>query len=103
MQNHVDLAPMQYDAILARGFPFTPVKRINVNLTSEDQLRAEVETICVADGTPFVLEDWHNSPRWNHTLFTFPRINEIYGNEGKKKARFRLVNQPCVSLKAYLD
>ncbi|KAF9961383.1 hypothetical protein BGZ72_003865 [Mortierella alpina] len=81
MQNHVDLAPMQYDSILARGFPFVPVKRINVNQVSQAQLRAEVETICVAEGTPFVLEDWHQSPSWNHTLFTFPHINEIYGDE----------------------
>ncbi|KAF9571533.1 hypothetical protein EC968_000427 [Mortierella alpina] len=81
MQNHVDLAPMHYDTIMARGFPFTPVRRINVNQTSQDQLRTEVETICVAEGTPFVLEDWHNRPGWNHTLFTFPHINEIYGNE----------------------
>ncbi|KAF9292136.1 hypothetical protein BGZ68_010391 [Mortierella alpina] len=81
MQNHVDLAPMHYETIIARGFPFVPVKRINVNQASQDQLQAEVETICVAEGTPFVLEDWHNSPGWNHTLFTFPHINEIYGNE----------------------
>ncbi|KAG9322939.1 hypothetical protein KVV02_004315 [Mortierella alpina] len=81
MQNHVDLAPMHYGTIMARGFPFTPVKRINVNQASQDQLRAEVETICVAGGTPFVLEDWHNSPGWNHTMFTFPHINEIHGNE----------------------
>lgn len=87
MQNHVDLAPMHYETIIARGFPFVPVKRINVNQASQDQLQAEVETICVAEGTPFVLEDWHNSPGWNHTLFTFPHINEIYGNEGKTESK----------------
>ncbi len=83
MQTHVDLTPIHYETIMARGFPFVPVKRVNVNQISQNQLRAEVETTCVAEGTPFVLEDWHNSPAWNHTLFTFPHIDEIYGDEGK--------------------
>ncbi|KAF9278177.1 hypothetical protein BGZ68_008752, partial [Mortierella alpina] len=66
---------------MARGFPFTPVKRTNVNEVSQAQLRHEVETICVREGTPLIIEDFHHSPDWNDDLFTFPHLDSIYGEE----------------------
>ncbi|KAF9347205.1 hypothetical protein BGX26_001291 [Mortierella sp. AD094] len=79
-QTSVSLKDMDYDRIIALGFPFVPVKRVDVNQEGVD-LEQEVESTCVEGGTPLVLEGWHKHPKWNHELFTFPYIDAKYGDE----------------------
>ncbi|KAF9179218.1 hypothetical protein BGZ51_005176 [Haplosporangium sp. Z 767] len=74
----VDLEPINYDRIMAHGFPFVPVKRIDVNGPGTD-LQGEVETTCVNNGIPIILENWHKHPDWRPELFTFPYIDEHFG------------------------
>ncbi|KAF9437043.1 hypothetical protein BGZ76_002164 [Entomortierella beljakovae] len=62
------------------GFPFVPVKRVNVNQEGVN-IESEVEAVCVEEGTPLVLEGWHKHPKWKRDLFTFQYIEAKYGNE----------------------
>ncbi|KAF9995065.1 hypothetical protein BGZ79_000152 [Entomortierella chlamydospora] len=80
IQTSVDLKDMDYDRIIALGYPFVPVKRVDVNQEGVD-LEQEVESTCVEGGTPLVLEGWHKHPKWDHELFTFPYIDAKYGDE----------------------
>ncbi|KAF9116204.1 hypothetical protein BGX27_004311 [Mortierella sp. AM989] len=79
-QTSVSLKEMDYDSIMAMGYPFVPVKRVNVNQEGVN-LEQEVELTCVEGGTPIVLEGWHKHPKWDSKLFTFQYIETNHGNE----------------------
>ncbi|KAF9201154.1 hypothetical protein BGZ49_008623 [Haplosporangium sp. Z 27] len=79
-QTSVNIREMNYNRIISLGFPFVPVKRIDVNQAGVN-LEHEVESTCVEGGTPLVLEGWHKHPKWKPELFTFPYIDSNYGNE----------------------
>ncbi|KAG0209432.1 hypothetical protein BGX28_010315 [Mortierella sp. GBA30] len=102
VQNHVDLGPQDYEQIMGRGFPFMPVKRVNINKADALYLRSEVENTCVAEGTPLVFEGWHNTPNWNQSLFTFPHIVDIYGNTDVLCRDQHLCKDVKMSMKEYI-
>ncbi|ORZ07279.1 hypothetical protein BCR41DRAFT_326597 [Lobosporangium transversale] len=78
MQSGIDLESMDYQQIMSLGFPFVPVKRVDVRDEGVD-IRHEVETIVVESGTPVVLENWHKHSKWRAELFTFPYLADTYG------------------------
>ncbi|GJJ75687.1 hypothetical protein EMPS_08045 [Entomortierella parvispora] len=79
-QTLVDLSSMNFQNIIAMGYPFEPIKRIDV-ITNEPQLRSIVEDICVKKGTPVVLENFHLRQDWDKALFTFSYLDEMYSNK----------------------
>ncbi|KAI1314865.1 hypothetical protein EDD11_001641 [Mortierella claussenii] len=101
VQTHVNLKPMSYKNILAMGFPFVPVQRVDVNQEGVD-LRCEVDDICVDKGTPLVLENWHKHPIWNSELFTFPVIDEKYGNSELLCRDLRKARDVKMSMRDYI-
>ncbi|KAG0007069.1 hypothetical protein BGZ65_009841 [Modicella reniformis] len=81
-QSSIDLQPINYNRIISLGFPFIPTKRVDINQEGVD-LWNEVETTCVKDGTPVILEGYHKHPKWDHKLFTFPYIEAKHGDSGE--------------------
>ncbi|KAF9923146.1 hypothetical protein FBU30_006768, partial [Linnemannia zychae] len=80
VQTSVDYKPMVYESIMARGYPFVSVKRINVN-ESDIDLEKEVQSRCVDDGEPIILEGFHQQSKWRSSLFTFPYLQAEFGHE----------------------
>ncbi|KAG0288198.1 hypothetical protein BGZ96_007986 [Linnemannia gamsii] len=80
VQTSVDSGPMVYESIMARGYPFVPVKRVNVN-DSGVNLEYEVQSRCVDNGEPVVLEGFHLQEKWDADLFTFPYLQAKLGDE----------------------
>ncbi|KAG0239234.1 hypothetical protein BGW41_007850 [Actinomortierella wolfii] len=58
VQTQVPKQGLDYNAILARGFPFTPVSRMSVKNADAGDLLEAVERTCVKDGTPLVIEGY---------------------------------------------
>lgn len=73
---------MDYQSILNRGYPFVPVKRVNVNDPAVN-LEYEVQSRCVDNGEPVVLEGFHQQEKWKAGLFTFPYLRAKFGDESK--------------------
>jgi len=78
-QTLVDLRSMNFENIIAMGYPFEPIKRVDV-IANKPELRSIVEDICVRKGTPVVLENFHLHRDWNKALFSFPYLDEMYRN-----------------------
>ena len=78
-QTLVDLSTMNFENIIAMGYPFEPIKRIDV-ITNGPELRSIVEDICVKKGTPVVLENFHLRQDWDKALFSFSYLDEMYSN-----------------------
>lgn len=85
VQTSVDPGPMVYKSIMARGYPFVPVRRVNVN-DSGVNLEYEVQSRCVDNGEPVVLEGFHQQEKWDADLFTFPYLQAKLGDESKHTA-----------------
>ncbi|KAG0053067.1 hypothetical protein BGZ83_001710 [Gryganskiella cystojenkinii] len=86
-QTSVDLSSMNFEKILALGYPFRPIRRFDVNKSSDSELRSVVETLCVKEGTPIVLEGFHKHKNWDPTPFTFPFLDDMYGKKSKISCR----------------
>ncbi|KAF9092051.1 hypothetical protein BGX23_004657 [Mortierella sp. AD031] len=65
---------------MARGYPFVPVKRVNVNDPDVD-LEYEVQSRCVENGEPAVLEGFHQREGWQADIFTFPFLRAKFGDD----------------------
>lgn len=80
VQTFVDPGPMDYKSIMTRGYPFVPVKRVNVN-DPDVNLEYEVQSRSVENGEPVVLEGFHQQEKWKASLFTFPYLQAKFGDE----------------------
>ncbi|KAF8942284.1 hypothetical protein BGZ47_006649 [Haplosporangium gracile] len=80
IQTSVDPGPMDYESIMTRGYPFVSVRRVNVNDPAVN-LEYEVQSRCVDDGEPVVLEGFHLQEKWNADIFTFPYLQAKFGDE----------------------
>jgi hypothetical protein len=98
VQTSVDPGPMVYESIMARGYPFVPVKRVNVNDPGVN-LEYEVQSRCVDNGEPVVLEGFHLQEKWDADLFTFPYLQANLGDESKRIANIGK-NGPCLDILA---
>ncbi|KAF9907864.1 hypothetical protein EC991_010462 [Linnemannia zychae] len=80
VQTSVDPTPMVYERIMARGYPFVAVTRVNVNDPAVN-LEHEVQSRSVEKGEPIVLEGFHQQENWKTDMFTFPYLQDNFGNE----------------------
>ncbi|KAG9069196.1 hypothetical protein KI688_010093 [Linnemannia hyalina] len=80
IQTSVDPGPMDYNSIMTRGYPFVPVKRVDVN-DPDVNLEYEVQSLCVDNGEPVVIEGFHQQEKWNAGLFTFPYLQTKFGHQ----------------------
>ncbi|KAF9974115.1 hypothetical protein BGZ73_002613 [Actinomortierella ambigua] len=79
VQTQVSKDGLDYDAILARGFPFTEVPHLSLN--DFNALLETVESTCVKDGMPVVIEGWHEHPGWQSDLFSLQTLIENHGDQ----------------------
>ena len=78
-QTSVDLPTMNFERIIAMGYPFEPVKRVDARI-EKSELRSIVEDLSVRQGLPTVIENFHLREGWDQSIFSFSFLDDMHKN-----------------------